>query len=142
MKKTLAAALLAAALVLAPTAASSAAPKIDFDFTRFSATMVYAQVFDMLISPERYDGKVIRMKGTFEVFEYEEGGVLHRSFACVVRDSTACCVQGMEFALAGEARYPDDYPSTGSDIIITGRYKKEIIDGLIYTKLVDCAISK
>ena len=30
--------------------------------------------------------------------------------ACVIPDATACCAQGIEFTLAGDHRWPDDYP--------------------------------
>ncbi|MBQ9494999.1 MAG: hypothetical protein IJR50_05100 [Treponema sp.] len=114
--------------------------KIDVDLTRMSSTMVYAEVFNMLIAPEYYDGKTIRMRGLFDIFEYERNGKPHRSFFCIVKDATACCAQGLEFSLADSYTYPNDYPARYTMITVTGRYRQYEQDGLTYILLVDCTI--
>ncbi|MBO4725329.1 MAG: hypothetical protein J5622_02370, partial [Firmicutes bacterium] len=40
--------------------------KIDLDLTKMSATMIYSTIFDMLIMPEDYIEKNIKVKGWFE----------------------------------------------------------------------------
>ena len=57
---------------------------VDIDLTRYSATMLYAEVFNMMMEPERYEGKKIRMAGTFDMFEYEADGRTHQSYACII----------------------------------------------------------
>ena len=114
--------------------------KVDVDLTRMSATMVYAEVFNMLIAPEYYEGKTVRMRGLFDVFEYERNGKQHRSFFCIVQDATACCAQGLEFSLAGNYAYPTDYPARYTMITVRGRFYQYEQDGLTYMLLVNCVI--
>ena len=66
--------------------------KIDLDLTAQSATMVYSQVFNMMIEPEKFAGKVIKMKGLYMVYHDEEENKDYH--ACVIPDATACCYQG------------------------------------------------
>ena len=145
MKKSLIAALIAFCFTLCmcyaqkKTASHEEAKKalIDYDLTRYSPTMVYSTVFDMMMNPERYEGKTVRMHGTFDVFEYEEGGKKHQSYACVIQDATACCAQGMEFTLKDGKSYPADYPQIGAECTVTGRYHVDEVDGLSYIRLVE-----
>ena len=58
-------------------------------------------------------------------------------FACVIADATACCSQGLEFVLAGEHTYPNDYPELGSEITVTGTFELYEEDGYQYCRLVD-----
>ncbi len=93
---------------------ASAAEGIDLDLTALSANMVYSEVFYMMVTPENYIGKTIKMAGPFVDF-YDET-MDKRYFACIIRDATACCAQGMEFILTDDYTYPDDYPEDGSEI--------------------------
>ena len=43
-------------------------------------------------------------------------------FACVIADATACCSQGIEFVLAGDYTYPDDYPEQREEICVVGEF--------------------
>ena len=117
--------------------AATAKSDIDVDLTRYSATMVYAEVFNMMMEPEKYEGKKIRIQGNFDMFQYDEGGTIHQSYACIIQDATACCAQGMEFVLAGDKHYPEDYPQIGAECTVTGRYHVEDVDGVSYIRLVD-----
>ncbi len=103
----------------------------DVDLTHFSSTMIYAKVFDMLQSPESYEGKRVKMHGTFGVFEYEENGTPQQSFACLIQDATACCVQGVEFTLKDSISYPQDCPEPDSAITIAGTFHHSDADGLL-----------
>lgn len=144
MKKLLIAAIaslcITQSLCFAQKKTATAKSAYDVDLTRYSATMIYATVFDMLMEPQKYEGKKIRIRGTFDVFEYDEGGIKHQSYACVIKDATACCAQGMEFVLAAGKHYPADYPKIGTECTIAGRYHTETVDGLTYTRLVDCEL--
>ncbi len=106
---------------------------VDFDLTKMSATMIYSTVFDMLIASEDYEGKTIKIKGLFNVYDNEENG--QRYFAVVVPDATACCQQGLEFVWLGDHTYPADYPAIDSEITVTGTYTTEEEDGISYSYL-------
>ena len=94
--------------------------KPDVDLTALSSTMVYSEVYSMMTEPDNYIGKVVKMKGSFTVFHDE--GSSDYFFACIVKDATACCAQGIEFQLAGEHEYPKDYPYEGDEICVVGVY--------------------
>lgn len=108
--------------------------KIDYDLTQMSSTMIYAQVFNMLIEPEYFLDKVIKVNGNFQVFQNDETGELF--FAILIPDATQCCQQGIEFIWQGNHKFPDDYPEIGQDITITGVYcMQEDSQGVTYTYL-------
>ncbi|MCR4734485.1 MAG: hypothetical protein K5829_05730 [Treponema sp.] len=110
---------------------SEKSTKVDVDLTKMSATMIYAEVFNMLIDPESYINKTIKMKGDFQVFTNETN--TERYYAVVIQDATACCQQGIEFIWEGEHNYPEDYPPIGQEITVTGSYKVAYMDdGLEY----------
>ena len=144
MKKSLIFALIALCITISPAFSQknpATKKNSEVDLTRMSATMIYAKVFDMLINPDRYEGKKIRMRGNFDVLEYEEGGTLHQSFACIVQDATACCAQGMEFQLKGNPDYPSGYPEKYTEITLTGTFRQFEENGLNRILLTDCEIN-
>ena len=116
-----------------PIETTTRSAKIDFDLTKMSATMIYSTIFDMLIMPEDYVEKNIKVKGWFEVYTNPETAELF--YAVVVPDATACCQQGLEFIWPGDHHYPADFPELGSDITVTGRYKLIDKDGFTYNYL-------
>ena len=103
--------------------------------------MVYAKVFDMLINPENYEGKKIHMRGAFNVFEYEMDGAMQRSFACIIKDATACCAQGMEFVLKNPPAYPAGYPNPDTQITVTGTFHQTEQNGLTRIFLADSTLN-
>ncbi len=98
--------------------AAKAAQNIDVDLTQMSSTMIYSEVQNMMLKPADYVGKTVRMQGAFSVSEIGE----NRYFACIIKDATACCAQGIEFDWAGDHSYPADYPKDGSEITVTGEF--------------------
>lgn len=94
---------------------------IDIDLVSLSSTFVYSEVYNMLCSPQDYIGKVIRMKGKYTYFHDEASGNYY--FACIIKDATECCSQGIEFVLTDEYSYPDDYPEIGDEITVVGEYE-------------------
>ena len=98
--------------------AAKAAQNIDVDLTQMSSTMIYSEVQNMMLKPVDYVGKTVKMQGAFSVSEIGE----NRYFACIIKDATACCAQGIEFDWAGDHSYPADYPKDGSDITVTGEF--------------------
>lgn len=108
------------------------------DLTTMSSTMIYAEVFSMTRFPEDYLGKTITMHGQFTVYGNTKSGKPY--FAVVIADATACCSQGIEFVLAGEHIYPDDYPKEGEEITVTGQYQSYEENGGVYYHLADAEI--
>ena len=94
---------------------------VDIDLTKFSNTMVYAEVFNMMSSPENYLGKTIRTKGNYAP-QYFEGTDQYYHYV-TVDDAASCCQQGLEFILNGEYTYPKDYPAEMAEIEVVGVYK-------------------
>lgn len=91
---------------------------IDVDLTVLSNTMVYSEVYNMMVSPEEYIGKTVKMDGRFACYHDEATGNYY--FACIIQDATACCAQGIEFVLAGDYVYPHEYPEIDAEICIVG----------------------
>lgn len=73
------------------------AKSVDLDLTELSSTLVYSEVYNMLITPDDYKGKIIKMKGQFNQYTDEETGKTYN--AVIIPDATACCQQGLEFEL-------------------------------------------
>ena len=97
---------------------SSQNEEYDVDLTVLDASMMYAQVYDMLNNPDNYNGKTVRAKGSFSY--YKDPQTNNEYFAVLVSDITACCAQGIEFRLDGDYSYPEDYPPLETEITITG----------------------
>ncbi|MCR5683275.1 MAG: hypothetical protein K6G29_12585, partial [Clostridiales bacterium] len=86
--------------------------------TVLSSTMVYSEVYNMMVSPEQYIGKTVKMDGLFAYYHDEATGNYY--FACIIQDATACCAQGIEFVLTEDYVYPDDYPEVDEEICVVG----------------------
>lgn len=71
------------------------AKSVDLDLTELSSTLIYSEVYNMLITPDDYKGKIIKMKGLFNQYTDEETGKIYN--AVVIPDATACCQQGLDF---------------------------------------------
>ena len=125
--------------------AQTSADGVDVDLTVLSSTMVYSEVYSMMSFPDDYVGKTVKMKGQFAVYQAtdENGAFIPDQiyFACVIADATACCSQGLEFVLAGEKTYPDDYPELGSEITVTGTFQLYDENGTTYCHLVDAEMA-
>lgn len=100
---------------------------VDYDLTQMSSDMVYATVYQMMVTPEEYEGKTFRIDGNFYTTYYEATKKYY--FYCEIQDATACCAQGMEFVWEdGSHIYPDEYPEENAEIVVEGTfetYKKE-----------------
>ena len=93
---------------------------IDIDLTALPGTMVYSEVYGMMMSPEDYIGKNVKMEGMFSMYHDEAADKYY--FACIIADATACCSQGIEFVLTDDYTYPDDYPPEGDNICVAGTF--------------------
>lgn len=95
-------------------------PCVDLDLTALSSTMVYSEVFNMMMAPEEYEGKTIKMDGVCNVYQDPETGKTY--YACIVQDATQCCSQGLEFVLDESQYEASDYPENGDEIVISGDF--------------------
>ena len=87
----------------------------------------------MMYNPQDYEGKTVKMEGTFSVFENPNGNY----YTCVIRDATACCAQGIEFVWSGTHSYPQDYPMIDQMIEVVGTFHSYESDGQFYCELVN-----
>lgn len=113
------------------------------DLTALSSTMVYAEVFAMMSSPEDYVGKTVKMQGIFSKGQLYAAGSLNDGgtvFACVIQDATACCAQGIPFELAGDRSYPQDYPELGDTITVVGTFEIHQQEGMEFCRLRDAEL--
>ena len=113
------------------------------DLTALSSTMVYAEVFAMMSSPEDYVGKTVKMQGIFSKGQLYAAGSLNDGgtvFACVIQDATACCAQGIPFELAGDHSYPQDYPELGDTITVVGTFEIHQQEGMEFCRLRDAEL--
>ena len=107
--------------------------EVDIDLTVLSSTMVYSEVYNMVSSSENYIGKTVKMKGPFAYFHDE--GTDNYYFACIIKDATACCAQGIEFVLTDDYVYPDDYPQVDEEICVVGVFDTYREGNYIYCTL-------
>lgn len=90
----------------------------DIDLTAMNSTLVYSEVSNMIMEPQKYEGKCVKMRGNFAVYE----GDARNYYACLIADATACCSQGIEFILSKKASYPTDYPPLDTEITVVGTF--------------------
>ena len=141
MKKAFCAVLIMA-LLLSPFAGFAETAEgfetIDLDLSLMSGTVAYAQVYQMVSEPENYVGKIIRMRGYFDVFEDQDTGIVYTS--CIIPDAAACCAQGFEFIWAGDHAWPEAYPEPGTYLTVTGRFETYLEDNWMYIHLMDAQV--
>lgn len=111
---------------------------VDVDLTELSATMVYSEVFNMMTEVDEYVDKTVKMEGLFSVYQDETTGEYH--YGCIIQDATACCAQGLEFILAKDRKYPDDFPEEGETISVIGVFDYERDGVYQYVFLKDAEI--
>lgn len=90
----------------------------DIDLTAMNSTLVYSEVSNMMMEPQKYVGKCVKMRGNFAVYE----GDTRNYYACLIADATACCSQGIEFILDKNVSYPNDYPPLDTEITVVGTF--------------------
>lgn len=109
----------------------------DVDLTKMNSTMVYTEVLQMMQDPDAFLGKTVKMHGAMAAYEAES----RNDYACLIADATACCAQGIEFVWKGDHSYPDDYPETGTEIVVTGTFDTYTENGVEYCQLIDAELA-
>lgn len=115
---------------------------VDVDLTALSSTMVYAEVFNMVLNPKEYIGKTVKARGAYSV-GYDEAAGAFCHFV-IISDATECCAQGLEFVWDNNQHvYPDEYPEENTEVEITGVFSaNEDTDGNTYYYLATDQVSK
>lgn len=114
---------------------------VDIDLTEMSSDMVYATIYQMLVEPDSYIGKTVRIKGNYYASWYDKTAKYYHY--AIIQDAMACCAQGMEFELGDESlTYPDDYPEENAEITIVGTFETyvEEDENYMYCKLTNAVI--
>ena len=99
--------------------------KVDFDLSEMNSNMVYSQVFNMMMEPEIYDDKVIKMRGNFAIYPNSPTANGGDAYAVIISDALACCQQGIEF----KYDFGDKLPKEGDIITVTGVYVTALLPG-------------
>lgn len=110
--------------------------KADLDLTALSKTVVYSEVYNMLVTPSDYVGKTIKMKGNFNQYSDETTGKTYNSV--IIPDAAACCQQGLEFELNDDSAL--DNIEVGSEITVIGSFDTYTEGELLYCHLKDAQI--
>jgi hypothetical protein len=94
--------------------------KSDYlDLTALSSIMVYSEVNNIMVNPEEYIGKTIKISGPYNASFWEETGIYYHYV--IISDATACCQSGLEFIWDDNSHiYPKDYPENDTEIEVEG----------------------
>lgn len=114
---------------------------VDYDLTEMGSEMIYATVYQMMIEPQSYVGKTVRMQGVYSMSFSDSMDT--RYHFCIIQDATACCAQGIEFVWGdGSHVYPDEYPEDGTEIVVEGVFETytEEGDSNVYCRLKDATL--
>ena len=112
---------------------------IDYDLTAMDGDLVYASVYQMMVEPELFEGKVIKISGRYYASFYDPNNRYYHYV--IIEDAMACCAQGMEFVWDdGSHVYPDEYPKDNSYVEVVGTFETYTeTDGQIYCRLKDAS---
>ena len=96
--------------------------EVDYDLTLMGSDMVYATVYQLMVNPDAYVGKIFKIEGQYYPAFYEPTQKYYHY--CLITDAMACCSQGLEFVWEdGKHSYPEEYPQAGENILITWRFE-------------------
>lgn len=124
------------------TSQKSVSDAIDYDLTEMGSDMIYATVYQLMVNPDDYIGKKIRIKGNYYATWYEPKQQYYHYV--IIQDATACCAQGLEFVWDdGSHVYPDEYPADETEVVVTGVFEtyKEDGDSNLYCRLKNASIT-
>lgn len=93
--------------------------KIDLDFTKMNYNMASSIMFEMMVEPEKYIDKNVKINGQFHTSVHEGT----RYFAVINWDLTGCCPTGLNFIPPDNMVFPYFFPEGGSIITVTGTMK-------------------
>ena len=117
------------------TETTTEAKSVDLDLTQLSSTLIYSEVYNMLITPDDYKGKIIKMKGQFNQYTDEQTGKTYNDE--IIPDATACCQQGLEFELQNKTNPNFEQ---GTEITVVGTFDTYSEGELLYCHLKNAKI--
>ena len=117
------------------TESTTEAKSVDLDLTELSSTLIYSEVYNMLITPDDYKGKIIKMKGQFNQYTDDETGKIYNSV--IIPDATACCQQGLEFELSDKTNPNFEQ---GTQITVVGTFDTYSDGEFLYCHLKNAKI--
>ena len=110
---------------------------VDMDLSALSSVLAYAQVVNILESPDGYLGKTIKVTGRYYPSYYQPTGLYYHFV--MVGDEALCCQAGLEFTWKGA--FPDDYPEEETVIEVVGVLVDHQVLGNTYYRLAVDGIS-
>ena len=107
---------------------------VDLDLTQMSKSMVFATIWQSLMIPQEYEGKSIRLTGTYRTLTDDTSGKKYHFV--IIEDEAACCEQGIEFVLKENETV---YPGEGEEITLEGVFEVYSEEGKenLYSRLKD-----
>ncbi len=67
--------------------------EVDYNFYEMSSTLIYGQVYNLIVDAHAYVDKSFRVEGEFQTSTRNDGKTL---YYLVINDATGCCPQGLE----------------------------------------------
>lgn len=115
--------------------------EVDYDLSQMSPDLVYASVYQLMVDPFDFEGKVFRMTGNYYATWYDPTQRYYHYL--VIEDAAACCAQGIEFVMGdGSAKYPEEYPKSNAVLEVTGVFEtyREEGDDRLYCRIKDANV--
>lgn len=123
--------------VLSLSSCGGSSSNVDVDLTELSETVMFAKVSDILVTPDEYDGKTIKVTGEINVY-YEEAEDKNY-FAMILVDSTNCCTYVLEFDK--DPSVDDKEFMHGKDQTIVGTLDFEEMGDSFFCHLIDVKLA-
>ena len=103
----------------------SPSSKVALDFTKMNYNIASGVIFDMMIAPQKYKDKTMKIHGQF----YTEVHNDKRIFAILIWDLTGCCPTGMTIVPLSSMKYPADFPKQDEYVTVVGTLELLEMDG-------------
>ena len=87
-----------------------------------------------MCAPQDYIGKTIKMDGIYTFMHDDTSGMDY--YACIIKDATACCAQGIEFVPGN----PEACPEEGGDVTVVGVFDVYQEGEYMYCTLSDAEV--
>jgi len=106
---------------------------VDVDLTLLGATMLSAEISNMIMNSQNYLGKTVRVSGLYSSFFYAQAErYIHY---VITKDGDECCQEGIEIILTGGRTSASDYPAQRIPIEIVGVFCSYEELGMVYFRL-------
>lgn len=101
---------------------------IDYDLTQMNSEMTYALIYQMMMNPDEYVGKKIKIRGPYYMASNEQGDCYYHYV--IIKDAMACCAQGIEFVWEeGQHTNLDEYPKDETEVEVIGTFETYTEEG-------------